>query len=207
MDENKIKFGLSNVHVGTLTETDGEYTFGEPQKYPGAVNLTLDPQGETTPFYADNIVYYTTSTNNGYSGELEVAYLYDWFEQDFLSNVESNEGMIVEVADALPKSMYLMFQFEGDKKATKHIMYNVLPARPNVNGQTREDTTTPTTVTIPITAMPLVTEFGNIVKAKCPSTASNYGTFFTSVPTIPTKKSELAAMNETQEENTNVQSN
>ena len=32
-----------------------------------------DPQGESEPFYADNIVYYTSVANNGYEGDLELA--------------------------------------------------------------------------------------------------------------------------------------
>lgn len=193
-ETNKVKFGLSNVHVGTVTVEEDEVTFGTPTAYPGAVSLTLDVEGDTSPFYADNIVYFTTTTNNGYSGDLEMAYLYDWFETQFLNSETSQEGMIVEKAENLPKAMYLMYQFEGDVNATKHILYNVLPGRPSIEGNTKEDTTEPDTTTIPITAMPIATEFGNIVKAKVPSTASNYATFFTTAPAVPTKVSEMSLM-------------
>lgn len=193
-ETNKVKFGLSNVHVGTVTVAEDEVAFGAPTAYPGAVSLTLDVEGDTSPFYADNIVYFTTTTNNGYSGDLEMAYLYDWFETQFLNSETSQEGMIVEKAENLPKAMYLMYQFEGDVNATKHILYNVLPGRPSIEGNTKEDTTEPTTTTIPITAMPLATKFGNIVKAKVPSTASNYATFFDNAPAVPTKQSEQNLM-------------
>lgn len=193
-ETNKVKFGLSNVHVGTVTVEEDEVTFGTPTAYPGAVSLTLDVEGDTSPFYADNIVYFTTTTNNGYSGDLEMAYLYDWFETQFLNSETSQEGMIVEKAENLPKPMYLMYQFEGDVNATKHILYNVLPGRPSIEGNTKEDTTEPDTTTIPITAMPIATAFGNIVKAKVPSAASNYATFFNTAPTVPTKASELSTL-------------
>lgn len=184
-EANKVQYGLSNVHVGTVEIKDGVTTFGTPIAYPGAVSLKLDPEGDTSPFYSDNVVYYTTSTNNGYTGELEMAYYYDWFATQFIGLIESKEGLVVENSDANPKPMFVMFQFEGDESATKHILYNVLPSRPNIEGNTKEDKTDPSTTTIPITATPLKTDFGNIIKAKCPKTSAKYTTFFTAVPTVP----------------------
>lgn len=189
-ETNKVRYGLSNVHVGTVTMGDGTATFSVPKSYPGAVNMTLDAEGEQSIFYADNIAYYVTNSNNGYTGELEMAYLYDWFETEYLGNKESKEGMIVETSDVPTQMAYIMFQFEGDVNATKYIIYNATFSRPSLEGSTQEDTTEPNTTTIPFTSVPLVTEFGKIVRAKVPSTASNYATFFTTAPTVPTAKSE-----------------
>ena len=169
---------------------DGTPTFSAPKSYPGAVNMTLDAEGEQSIFYADNIAYYVTNSNNGYTGELEMAYLYDWFETEYLGNKESQEGMIVETSDVPTQMAYIMFQFEGDVNATKYIIYNATFSRPSLEGSTQEDTTEPNTTTIPFTSVPLVTEFGKIVRAKVPSTASNYATFFKTAPTVPTAKSE-----------------
>lgn len=185
-DTNKIRYGLSNVHVGSLTFEDSAPVFGTPKAYPGAVNITMDPEGDDSPFYADNMVYYTSTTNNGYSGNLEMAYLHEWFETEYLGFKTSSEGMIVETADAKPSAMYMMFQFEGDVNATKHILYNVQASRPSIEGKTREDATEPATVTIPYTAMPLQTSTGAFVKAKCPKDSSNYDKFFETAPTLPT---------------------
>ena len=192
-EENKVRFGLSNVHVGTVTVAEGTPTFREPTPYPGAVSLTMTAEGEQTPFYADNTTYYVTNTNNGYTGDLEMAYLYDWFEEQYLGNVASQEGMIVELASAPTQMAYMMFQFEGDVNATKYIIYNMTFGRPDLEGNTKEDTTEPTTTTVPFTSVPLQTEFGNIVKAKVPSTASNYATLFTTAPTVPTSVAAAAA--------------
>ena len=189
-ETNKVRYGLSNVHVGTVTMGDGTPTFSVPKAYPGAVNMTLDAEGEQSIFFADNIAYYVTNSNNGYTGELEMAYLYDWFETEYLGNKESQEGMIVETSDVPTQMAYIMFQFEGDVNATKYIIYNATFSRPSLEGSTKEDTTEPNTTTIPFTSVPLVTEFGKIVRAKVPSTASNYATFFKTAPTVPTAKSE-----------------
>ena len=40
------------------------------------MNLSLDPEGDTEPFYADDMVYYTTVANNGYSGDPEIIELW-----------------------------------------------------------------------------------------------------------------------------------
>lgn len=185
-DKNKVRFNLKNVHVGTLTFENNVPTFGVPKPYPGAVHLTMNPEGESTPFFADGVAYYNSTSNNGYAGDLEMAYLYDWFEKEYLGSKQSKEGMIVEMADVDPVPFYLMFQFDGDANATKHIFFNVQANRPTLEGQTNENSKTPMTTTIPITAVPLDTEKGPIVKAKCPPLASNYDTFFKTAPVLPT---------------------
>lgn len=186
-EENKVRFGLSNVHVGTVSIEDGTPSFSVPKAYPGAVNMTLDAEGETNTFYADNTAYYVTNTNNGYTGELEMAELAEWFETEYLGAERSKEGIIVETADVKEVSAYLMFQFEGDKNATKYIIYNTTFSRPSIEGNTKEDTLDPNTITIPFTSVPLVTEFGNIVKSRVPASSEKYGAFFKTAPTVPTK--------------------
>ena len=76
---NKVKFGLKNCHYAkaTLDPDTNAVTFATPVAIPGAVNLSLDPEGDTEPFYADDMVYYTTVANNGYSGDLEIALIPD----------------------------------------------------------------------------------------------------------------------------------
>lgn len=196
--ENKVRYGLSNVHVGTITAGEGgELTMSVPKPYPGAVNMTLSAQGDQSIFRADNIAYYVTNSNNGYEGELEMALLPDWFLTEYLGNVTSEEGMIVELADVEPVDSYVMFQFEGDVNAIKYIIYNITFGRPDLEGGTQEDTKEPDTTTIPFTSVPLVTDFGKIVRARVPATASNYANFFTKAPTVPTS-AEMASLQQTQ---------
>ena len=44
MNENKVAFGLKNVHYALLYK-DGVVTFNTPIPLPGAVELTFDPRG------------------------------------------------------------------------------------------------------------------------------------------------------------------
>ena len=56
---NKVKFGLSNVHIAPITYSGSNVTYGTIFELPGAVNLSLDPAGESADFYADNTKYFS----------------------------------------------------------------------------------------------------------------------------------------------------
>ena len=59
---NKVRFGLKNAHWAKMTGIgeDGKPTYETPEKMPGAVSLSIDPDGENENFYADDGVYYVT---------------------------------------------------------------------------------------------------------------------------------------------------
>ena len=150
---NKIKYGVKNVHyaVATIGENNSA-TFGTPVAMPGAVSLTLDQEGESNNFYADNRVYFTAFGNDGYTGSLELALIPDSFRTDVLGEVLDNKGVLVENQNAQTVHFALMFQFEGDEHATRHVIYNCVASRPSVSGNTKEATISPETETINITA-------------------------------------------------------
>lgn len=176
---NKIKFGLKNVHYAVVTEAGGEVQYGTPKRIPGAVNLTLDAAGESVQFYADDIVYYEENTNNGYEGSLEMALISDEFRVDVLGDEIDDNGAIVETANAKPKKFALLFEFDGDAKKTRHVMYNVLPTRPSVSGATRTNTKEPQTETMTIAARPAI-DTGD-VKARVKQGETPYDDFYTAV--------------------------
>jgi phi13 family phage major tail protein len=150
---NKIKYGVKNVHyaVATIGENNSA-TFGTPVALPGAVSLTLDQEGESNNFYADNRVYFTAFGNDGYTGSLELALIPDSFRTDVLGEVLDNKGVLIENQNAQTIHFALMFQFEGDEHATRHVIYNCVASRPSVSGNTKEATISPETETINITA-------------------------------------------------------
>ncbi len=157
-ENNKVKFGLKNVHYAKITgwSEDGTTpTYATPVRIPGAVNLSVDPNGEITPFYADNIVYFQSSDNAGYSGSLEIALIPTSFALDILKEKKDKNGLIVENANAETEQFALLFQFEGDKTNTRHVLYCCTASRPSVAGQTKEQSKTPQTDTLNIEAVPL----------------------------------------------------
>lgn len=180
---NKIKYGLSNVYYAKLTE-GATPTWGTPVAIPGAVSMTLDQKGEQTDFYADNMVYWTGVSNNGYEGSLEIALIPDSFKTDILGIVtEEATGLAYELANVQPAKFALMFQFEGDEAATRHVVYNVTPTRPSQGGQTTEANITPQTETINISAAPIVVGGKRLVKGSMAATAAGYANFFSAVVT------------------------
>ena len=150
---NKIKYGIKNVYYAVATlAADNSATFGTPVALPGAVSLTLDPEGDSNIFYADNVAYYTSYANNGYSGSLELALIPDAFRKDVLGEIEDSKDVLVEEQGAPSIHFALMFQFEGDEKATRHVVYNCVASRPSTNGNTKEASIEPQTETINLTA-------------------------------------------------------
>jgi phi13 family phage major tail protein len=176
---NKVKFGLKNVHYAVVTEAGGEVQYGTPKRIPGAVNLTLDAAGESVQFYADDSVYFEENTNDGYTGSLEIALIPDEFRVDVLGDELDANGALIENKNAKAKHFALMFEFDGDAKKMRHVLYYVLASRPSVSGSTRTNTKEPQTETLNITARP-APDTGD-VKAKVPQGETPYNDFYTAV--------------------------
>jgi len=153
MAENKIKYGIKNCYYAVATiASNGTATYGTPAPLAGAVSISLSAEGETSPFYADNIVYYTAISNNGYSGDLELALVPDDFLKDCLGYIVDSDGAYVEDANAAPGHFALTFEFAGDAKSKRTVLYNCVATRPEVSSETKGESIEPNTETISITA-------------------------------------------------------
>ena len=180
---NKVKYGLKNVHYATVTVGTNSVSYGSPVKWPGAVSLALSAEGDVGHFYADDVEFFTSIANNGYSGDFESALIPETFRTDIMGEIAATgakSGMIYEDATVQPKAFALMFEFDGDANPIRHVLYNCKMTRPDVEGQTKEDGIEVQTETGQITASPRA--FDNIVKARCANTASTaYTNWFTAV--------------------------
>ena len=182
---NKIKYGLSRVYyaLATIDTSTGKATYSTPVAIPGAVSLSMDPSGESNKFYADNVAYATFAANAGYEGTLEVALIPDSFRKDVLGEVVDSD-IQVEKAEATTQPFALLFQFEGDDDATRHVFYNVTAARPNVGSKTTEESVEVQTETINLTCGAIFNEKldASIVKGKISDkTKQTYTDWFDSV--------------------------
>lgn len=185
---NKVKYNLKNVHAAKLTKgDDGTFTYATPKAIPGAVSISLDAEGDTSPFYADGIVYFRTTANNGYSGDLEIALIPEWFRTDILQETKDSNGVLVERSDN-KESVYfaLLFEFDGDVNAIRHAMYNCTASRPSIESKTKEDTIEPGTEKLELTADP---REDGLVKSRTGDTTSEatYKDWYKSVyiPAVP----------------------
>ena len=153
---NKVKYNLKNVHAAQLTKTeDGKYTYATPQPIPGAVSISLDAEGDSSPFYADGIVYFRSTANNGYSGDLEIALIPEWFRTDILKETLDKNGVLIESSKVTEMEKFaLLFEFDGDVRCIRHVLYNCTASRPSIESETKEDTIEPGTEKLSLTADP-----------------------------------------------------
>lgn len=153
---NKVKYNLKNVHAAKLTKTeDGGYTYESPKAIPGAVSISLDAEGDSSPFYADGIVYFRSTANNGYSGDLEIALIPEWFRTDILKEALDENGVLVESSTVTEMEKFaLLFEFDGDVRCIRHVLYNCSASRPSIESETKEDAIEPGTEKLSLTADP-----------------------------------------------------
>lgn len=157
--EEKIQFGLDNVHYATYKIENGIITFDTPIAIPGAVEMTNDPVGDPIEFYADNMIYYYADNNQGYEGVLNIARLPDSFKQDVLKEeLDEDDQVLAEYADVQTKPFALLFQFMNDIKARRHVMFNCNAQRPSINSTTKTDSTEPSTTELNYKSTPIILE-------------------------------------------------
>ena len=184
MPENKVKYGLKNVHYATVTfASDGTPTFGTPVAIPGAVSMSLSRTGEIYVFYASDGVYFEVGNNAGYEGDLEIALIPDGFRTDCLGETLDAKNVLFENGNPVPGHFALLFEFTGDQNAIRHVLYNCTATQNTVAGQTKGENVEVQTETLNIKAKPL--PGSDQVKCKtCASTdATTYAGWYTAVYT------------------------
>ena len=140
MPNNKVKYNLKNAHYALLTfGTDDNPQYGTPVPMPGSVSISLDANGEPENFYADGIAYYVINNNMGYDGDLELALIPESFRTDVLGETLDSNGVLVENSNTELAAFALLFEFDGDQKHIRHVLYNCSASRPGIEGKTNED--------------------------------------------------------------------
>ena len=155
---NKVKFGLKNCHYAKATfDEDGSVTYAKPVRIPGAVSLSMDANGEIEPFYADNIAYYVVNNNSGYEGNLEIALIPESFLTDIMHEELDGNGVLAENANVELEHFAFLFEFDGDQRHIRHVLYNCVASRPSIEGETNEDSKEVKTESLSLTAAALPT--------------------------------------------------
>lgn len=189
---NKVKFGLSRLSRAKLTrKDDGTVEFATPTAMPGAVSMTVTPEGEEgTKFYADNGIYYQgDDVNGGYTLEFNIAMLDAAARRDIYGEeLDSATGVQYESVDAKTPEFAYICQVEGDEHPLGMVFYACKASRSETSANTRGESTdvdtdsfTVKAATIPVT---IDDEVKNITKGYIEGTEANadkYKAFFQSV--------------------------
>ena len=179
---NKVEFGISELHVGTYTESGGTVTLGTPYAQKGAVSFSVEVKSEQNNFYADNIVYWAGYSGGTLEGDLEVALFDDKFKKDFLGYKTLTNGGLANVKNPTKPNVYIAFEVQGDEAARRVILYNCTLGSINRSYNTIEESKEPTTETLSVTCIGDNTS--GVTMAVLKSGDSGYSSLFTS-PTAP----------------------
>ena len=164
MANNKVKYNLKNAHYAMLTvDEEGTVSYASPVALPGAVSISLDANGEPENFYADGVAYYVINNNMGYDGDLELAMIPEDFRVSALNETLDDKKVLIENANTELNPFALLFEFDGDVKHIRHVLYNCSASRPGIEGKTNEENREVQTETLSIKATPLAS---GVVKAK-----------------------------------------
>lgn len=157
---SKVKFGLKNLHYTVVTETTNETTgvttssYGTVKPWKGLVNLSLDPQGDSTDFWADDGLYYEADNNTGYSGALEVAYVPDDIYSDVYGQAKDANDVYTETNADVQRYIALLFEFTEDASARRFALYRVKLSRNSLASGTKGETVEVKTETLNLKATP-----------------------------------------------------
>lgn len=162
--KNKVKYNLKNAHYAMLSiGENGAVSYGTPTAMPGSVSISLDANGEPENFYADGEAYYVINNNMGYNGDLELAMIPESFRTDALKEQLDDKGVLIENAQVELAAFALLFEFDGDQRHIRHVLYNCSASRPGIEGKTNEESRDVQTEKLTIKAAPLA---NGMVKAK-----------------------------------------
>lgn len=200
MGKNKYHYDLKNVHYakGTKNE-DGTITYAPPVRIPGAMSMDISAEGDTSKIRADGTDYIVVVSNNGYSGNVTFVQVPDNFKQDCLSEeIDETNGLQFEDANAEPSPFALLFEFAGDAKNKRHVLYNCTASRPSIAGENKDNQKEPDTEELELTSSPTVFvingEERSVVKANSTPTtkAEIYNAWYTQV-VVPGKEIQKTA--------------
>ena len=151
------------MHISPISEGVSGKTYETPIAFPGAKSISLDAQGEINKFYADGVTYWQAASNNGYEGDLEMALFTDEIRKAILSESEDINKVLFEEASAKSVPFALLFEIEGDAKATRFCFYNCTMTRPSTASETTEESIEPGTESATISCAP---DDDGIIRAK-----------------------------------------
>lgn len=196
MADNKVHFGLKNAYYFPMTEVTNPATgevsvvYGAPKKWAGAVSIGLSNNASQEDFYADDGVYYVTSSASSYEGDFESASVPRSFKKDIYGWLEDSNGALIETKNAQTKYFAFAFETSGDIGGQRTIFYKCSATIPEASSATLEDGTEVQTQTVTIKAIgradniEIGGEDRQLIQATLNKGDAGYDTFF-NAPYVP----------------------
>lgn len=136
---NKVTYGLKNVHYAVFDERSESYLTPIPLK--GAAELKLssvDEVNETDIYSSSGLPILYFYTNRDYEGSLLLSVVPEHFYINCLGQQKkSANDVLVESDHDVHSSFALLFEFDGDQNKTRHILYRCYATRPSVSSTSR----------------------------------------------------------------------
>src|SRR5690625_1071112 len=167
MRQNRVTFGLRNVHYARVNNEDGVITFDAPKPIPGGVELSLEPRGDMFEFYADDMTYHASPNNQGYDGTVSIANVpYDFLIDILGEEFDDADGVLNEIVTAKANPFAFLFEFDGDVRRIRHVMYNCIANRLPIGSTTKTNTIEPNTTELSFVSSPINIDGKLMVKTK-----------------------------------------
>lgn len=146
MENQNLKKGIAKIGYAMInTEDENNSTYGAinwlESKVAGGREYSAEPNGEVTEVYADSIIVYSAEENNGYNLKVVLLAAIDRIEKDWLGNVVTENGAVIESANEKDRNRFALVLIEDstNKKGITTIYPNCyVSARPNISGKTSE---------------------------------------------------------------------
>ncbi|MBE7044781.1 MAG: phage tail protein [Ruminococcaceae bacterium] len=190
MDKNKITFGLKNVYYAKITAegTDG-VEYGKPVPMPGGASISLPKNVEKIAIAGDDDPEYVVIYDNkGYEGDLVLYDVPDSYLTDCLGMTVDGDTVVENRKDR-PSPFALLFEFDGDKKKKRHVLYRCMGEKPDIASQTNGNGVNPNQVTLKLSATP-AKNTGDIKRTCLQSENEVYNKWFDAVQVSGTSTAE-----------------
>ena len=140
MTQNIVNWGLAKSSWFKITkDASGNDLYGAPTLFAGNRQINFTPVGDLVNVYADGTVVFVGKQNSGYTGTIESTFLDDDFVKWVLSEEVDSNNVQYEIQEPVVNRFGILWEWVGDQKKTRHVMYNITASRPDVSATTAGD--------------------------------------------------------------------
>lgn len=185
--DNIVNWGLVASGWAPITvDANGDDVYGPVRKFKGARSVNFTANGDFVNVYADGTTVYTGKNNDGYDGSMEFTNPDEDFLAYALGEQTDANGLQYEPLEPVVNRFALLWEWEGDKRKTRHCMYNCTARRPDLSVTTKGDGGSKSAQYQTINLKAIARPNDDVVKIRTKSTtdATVYDNWFNSVPTI-----------------------